>query len=127
MGRLTVSSALSSSIIAILLIACSDNRRTAWDNLVYKEEGLTRAEFLPCAAEMIKTMDKLDAHMDAALKGDQKARAEAQNRNGFIEEASPFRSEYDSFMTISWSGYSRSHITHQVATVIARIRRLNCR
>src|SRR5712664_1795750 len=64
-------------IYRILLIACSGNRRTACDNLSYKEEGLTRTEFLPCAAEMIATMDKLDAHMDAVLKGDKRARAEA--------------------------------------------------
>jgi len=77
MRRLTVLSPLFPSFIAILLISCSANRRTACDNLVYKEEGLTRTEFLPCAAEMIATMDKLDAHMDAVLKGDKRARAEA--------------------------------------------------
>jgi hypothetical protein len=77
MNRLTAIPALVPSFIAILLVACSANRRTACDNLVYKEEGLTRTEFLPCAAEMIATMDKLDAQMDAVLKGDKKARAEA--------------------------------------------------
>ena len=55
-----------------------DLSRTACDNLVYKEEGLTRTEFLPCAAEMIVTMDKLDAHMDAVLKGNKRAEARAQ-------------------------------------------------
>jgi len=78
MSRLTVPSALLPSFIAILLIACSGNRRTSCDNLVYKEEGLTRTEFLPCAAEMIVTMDKLDGHMDAVLKGDKRARAKAR-------------------------------------------------
>jgi len=78
MSRLTVPSALLPSFIAILLIACSGNRRTSCDNLVYKEEGLTRTEFLPCAAEMIVTMDKLDAHMDAVLKGEKRARAKAR-------------------------------------------------
>ncbi len=78
MNRLTVLSALFPSLILIVLTACSGNRRTACDNLVYKEEGLTRTEFLPCAAEMIVTMDKLDAHMDAVLKGNKRAEARAQ-------------------------------------------------
>ncbi len=80
MSRLTALSALFPSFIAIVLTACSDSRRTACDNLVYKEEGLTRTEFLPCAAEMISTMDKLDVHMDAILKGDKGARAEAREQ-----------------------------------------------
>jgi len=78
MSRLTAPLALFPLFIAILLTACSGNRGTACDNLVYKEEGLTRTEFLPCAAEIIATMDKLDAHMDAVLKGDKRARAEAR-------------------------------------------------
>jgi hypothetical protein len=78
MSRPTAPVALFPLFIAILLIACSGNRGTACDNLVYKEEGLTRTEFLPCAAEIIATMDKLDAHMDAVLKGDKGARAEAR-------------------------------------------------
>jgi hypothetical protein len=63
--------------LATLLAACSGNHRHACDNLVYKEEGLTRAEFLPCAGEMLTTMDKLDAQMDAVIKGDKRARTEA--------------------------------------------------
>jgi len=78
MNRLTVLSPLFPSLILIVLTACSGNRRTACDNLVYKEEGLTRTEFLPCAAEMIVTMDKLDAHMDAVLKGNKREEARAQ-------------------------------------------------
>jgi len=78
MSRLTVPLAPFPLLIAMLLIACSGNRGTTCDNLVYKEEGLTRSAFLPCAAEMITIMDKLDAHMDAVLKGDKRARAEAR-------------------------------------------------
>ena len=80
MSRLTAPSALFPSFVAILLTACSGGGRTACDNLVYKEEGLTRTEFLPCAAQMIVTMDKLDVHMDAILKGDKRARAEAREQ-----------------------------------------------
>ena len=66
-----------------LLTGCSGIHRSACDNLVYKEEGLTRTEFLPCAGEMLATMDKLDARMDAVLKGDKRARAEA---SGYYDE-----------------------------------------
>ena len=65
-----------------LLTGCSGIHRSACDNLVYKEEGLTRTEFLPCAGEMLATMDKLDAQMDAVLKGDKGARAEASRYYG---------------------------------------------
>ena len=78
MSRPSAPVALFPLFIATLLINCSGNRGTACDNLVYKEEGLTRTEFLPCAAEMIATMDKMDARMEAVLKGDKRARAEAR-------------------------------------------------
>lgn len=84
MRRLTIVSSLYSSLV--LLIACSGFRRTACDNLVYKEEGLTRTEYLPCAAEMIATMDKLDAQMDAVVKGNKGARSEARAQYDHLNE-----------------------------------------
>jgi len=78
MRQLASSTACLGLCLATVLVACDGSRKSGCDNLVYKEEGLTRAEFLPCAAEMIATMDKLDSHMDAVLKGDKKARAEAR-------------------------------------------------
>ena len=47
------------------------------DGLVYKEFGLTREEYLPCAGEMIATLDRLNPQIDAMLSGDKGARGEA--------------------------------------------------
>jgi len=77
---------LFASFVLVLLMVCSCNRKTPCDNLVYKEEGLTRTEFLPCAAEIIATMDKLDAQMDAVVKGDKRARAEARAQYDDLRE-----------------------------------------
>jgi hypothetical protein len=86
MSQSTAPLALFPLFIAILLINCSGNRGTACDNLVYKEGGLTRSAFLPCAAEMIATMDKMDAHMDAVLKGDKRGREEARAQYNELAE-----------------------------------------
>jgi hypothetical protein len=51
--------------------------KTACDGLVYKEFGLTRAEYLPCAGEMIAALDRLGPQADAMLAGDKNARGEA--------------------------------------------------
>ena len=50
---------------------------TACDGLVYKEFGLTREEYLPCAGEMIATLDRLKPQIDAMLSGDKNARGES--------------------------------------------------
>jgi hypothetical protein len=47
------------------------------DGLVYKESGLTRKEYLPCAGEMIATLDQLDSQIENMLHGDKNARSEA--------------------------------------------------
>ena len=64
------------------MTACSGRQRSACDSLVYKEEGLTRSEFLPCAGEMLAIMDKLDTEMDTVLKGDKGARVRASRYYG---------------------------------------------
>ena len=51
---------------------------TACDGLVYKEFGLTRAEYLPCAGEMTATLDRLAQQIETMLSGDENARSEAQ-------------------------------------------------
>ena len=51
---------------------------TACDGLVYKESGLTRAEYLPCAGEMMATLDRLAPQIENMLSGDENARSEAQ-------------------------------------------------
>jgi hypothetical protein len=77
MRRLTALSTLFPPFILILLIACSGNRRTACDNLVYKEEGLTRRDYLPCAGAMIAALDKTEAQLAAYFGGDASARGQA--------------------------------------------------
>jgi hypothetical protein len=45
---------------------------------VYKESGLARAEYLPCAGEMIATLDRLDSQVEKMLSGDENARSDAK-------------------------------------------------
>ena len=52
--------------------------KTACDGLVYKESGLGREEYLPCAGEMMATLDQLDAQVANMISGDENARAEAR-------------------------------------------------
>jgi hypothetical protein len=51
--------------------------QTACDGLVYKEGGLTRAEYLPCAGEMMATLDRLAPQIDKMIDGDASARSDA--------------------------------------------------
>ena len=51
----------------------------ACDGLVYKDSGLTRAEYLPCAGEMIATLDWLAPQIENMLTGDENARTAAQS------------------------------------------------
>jgi hypothetical protein len=50
---------------------------TACDGLVYKEGGLTRSEYLPCAGEMMATLDRLAQEIEKMLAGDESARSDA--------------------------------------------------
>jgi hypothetical protein len=52
--------------------------KTACDGLVYKESGLARAEYVPCAGEMMATLDQLDTQIENMIAGDEQARSEAQ-------------------------------------------------
>ncbi len=51
---------------------------SACGNLEYGEAGPTRKEYLPCAGEMIATLDELAPQSQAALRGDQRARSDGQ-------------------------------------------------
>jgi len=53
-------------------------RTTACDGLVYKASGLTRAEYLPCAGEMMAALDLQATHIEKVLSGDEKALPEAR-------------------------------------------------
>lgn len=72
--------ALSLLPYAAVLGACGDSLEatSACRNLVYKESGLSRAEYLPCAGEIMAALGELEAHTQAAFKGDSAARADGQ-------------------------------------------------
>lgn len=55
------------------------DKKTACDGLAYKEAGLTRKEYLPCAGEMIATLDQLDSQIEKMLDGDESSRSEASS------------------------------------------------
>jgi hypothetical protein len=68
------------ALLCCCAISCSgtvpDN--SACRNLVYKDQGLTRKEYLPCAGEMMAVLDELEPQARAALGGDGKARADGE-------------------------------------------------
>src|SRR5205085_7342657 len=59
--------------LVLSLAGCSRGGRGACNHLVYEQGGLTRAQYLPCAHEMLATMDALDETLEPLLKGDQRA------------------------------------------------------
>ena len=52
--------------------------KTACDGLVYKESGLARTEYVPCAGEMMATLDQLDTQIEHMIACDENERSEAQ-------------------------------------------------
>jgi len=52
----------------ILLLSCGGplGKKGPCDGLVYKEYGLSRTEYLPCAGEMIATMDRMRPEIKAS-------------------------------------------------------------
>jgi len=51
---------------------------SACQNLGYKDGGVPRAEYVPCAGEMIAALEELDRQTEAALGGDRQARSDGQ-------------------------------------------------
>ena len=51
---------------------------SACRNLEYKDGGVERSKYLPCAGEMIAALDDLDRQTRAALEGDAQARSDGQ-------------------------------------------------
>lgn len=51
---------------------------SACRTLEYKNGGVERSRYLPCAAEMIAALDDLDRQTKAALDGDAQARSDGQ-------------------------------------------------
>jgi hypothetical protein len=74
-----------STIATLLLVtfcsACGGGvpASSACRNLVYKEDGLSRTEYLPCATEMMTALDEVAVHTKGAAAGDQQARSDGQN------------------------------------------------
>lgn len=68
------------TVVAIPVVsACGAfaEKPSACDGLVYKEAGLTRAEYLPCAGEIVATLDRLAQQVERMASGDEGARSEA--------------------------------------------------
>ena len=60
--------------------ACTDvvADSSACRSLTYVNGGVARAQYLPCAAEMIAALDDLERQTKAALDGDAQARSDGQ-------------------------------------------------
>ena len=72
-------------IVTLPVAAACDavaGKTTACDGLVYKDYGLKRAEYLPCAGEMMATLDRLAGEVENMVKGDENARSAARSNVG---------------------------------------------
>jgi hypothetical protein len=61
--------------------ACTDvvAESSACRKLEYKDGSVARAQYLPCAGEMMAALDDLDRQTEAALGGDRQARSDGQS------------------------------------------------
>jgi hypothetical protein len=70
-------------LILLLLFATACGGEVRSDNacgkLVYTDAGVARADYLPCAGEMIAALDTLAPQATAALGGDARARSDGQS------------------------------------------------
>jgi hypothetical protein len=77
---------LRSTVIAAALAclsltaACASvmGKATACDDLTYEKAGPTREQYLPCAGDVMATLDRLDAQISKMLGGEERARSEAR-------------------------------------------------
>jgi hypothetical protein len=71
---------LALCLIPIMFAACGSEvpSDSGCRNLVYKEDGLSRAEYLPCAGEIVAALDELEQQSQAASRGDGKARSDGR-------------------------------------------------
>lgn len=76
-GNLFTLWALYVVLSGVFLSGCEklEQEKSACDGLVYKEYGLAREEYLPCAGEMIARLEEATLHLKATLEGDKEARA----------------------------------------------------
>jgi len=68
---------LTLCLVPFIFAACGSDvpSDSTCRNLVYKDEGLSRAEYLPCAGEIVTALDELGQQSAAASRGDQQARS----------------------------------------------------
>src|SRR5262245_66417632 len=68
------------SILLLLSAGCADgvSNDSKCRNLVYKEGGLSRTEYLPCAGEIVAALEVVDRTTGKALDGDGRARSDGQ-------------------------------------------------
>jgi hypothetical protein len=69
--------ALVACLISVAATGCGSSipSDSACRNLTYKEQGLSRSEYLPCAGEIVTALDELAQQSQAASRGDQEARS----------------------------------------------------
>src|SRR5262245_14211234 len=74
-------------VLAIAGGACAANvpGASACRNLTYTEAGLSRADYMPCAGEMMAALDEVAVQSSAASKGDQAARSKGQESLGKLK------------------------------------------
>jgi len=72
--------AIALCAIPIIVAACGSDvpSDSGCRNLVYKEQGLSRSEYLPWAGEIVAALDELARQSEAASRGDNQARSEGR-------------------------------------------------
>src|SRR6266571_5421559 len=75
-SQMTLPSLCLGTILVVASCGGDVTAASACRNLVYKDFGLTRAEYLPCAGEIIAALDELGPQSEKALRGDERARAD---------------------------------------------------
>jgi len=68
-------------MISLAVSACGNSRvpsDSACRNLVYKDQGLTRSEYLPCANEIVTGLEEVGRLSDLASRGDRQARSDGR-------------------------------------------------
>jgi hypothetical protein len=68
-------------VISATLSACSGGGvpgDSGCRNLVYKDSGLSRDEYLPCASEIVASLEEVARLSDLASRGDRQARVEGR-------------------------------------------------
>ncbi len=71
-------------VLCTAVIGCSAKvpSDSACRGLVYTDAGPSRIEYAPCAGEMVKSLDEVATHSNAAFKGDSASRSKGQESLG---------------------------------------------